>query len=301
MDKGGFSLAKIKTILELLKDRVVVLDGAMGSQLIAAGLQPRTPSENWNVTNPEIVKRIQASYFEAGSDAILTNTFGGTRIKLDAVNHGNQIEDYNMKAVEIARSICPDGKFIAGDIGPTGHFLPPVGTATIDTFNENFLEQASILAENGVDFFFIETMIDLKEAEAAVKAAKKVSNIPIFASVTYKRTKRGFFTEMGNSIEECAQVLEKAGTDVIGTNCTIGSDDMIELVKQLRMATQLPISAKPNAGVPELIGGETIYPTTSKEFAEDIYQITKENANVVGGCCGTDPNYIQAIVEKLKG
>lgn len=273
----------------------------MGSELIAAGLPAGTPSESWNVTAPDKVKQIHKNYFDAGSDAVFTNTFGGTRIKLAALQHGDKVEEYNAKAVEIARSVCPDDCFVGGDIGPTGKFLPPVGKATIDDFSENFVEQAKILAENGVDFFFIETMMDIKEAEAAVLAARKVGNIAIFASITYQKTKRGYFTVMGNSIEQCVTILEKTGADVIGANCTIGSDDMIELIIQLRDATKLPICAKPNAGMPELRNGETIYPTNSEDFAQDIVQIVNAKANVVGGCCGTDPQYIRKIAEVLKG
>ncbi len=273
----------------------------MGSELIAAGLPTRTPSESWNVTAPEKVKQIHKNYFDAGSNAVLTNTFGGTRIKLAALEYGDKVEEYNAKAVGIVRSVCPDGCFVGGDIGPTGKFLPPVGKATTDDFSENFLEQAKILAENGVDFFFIETMMDIKEAEAAVLAARKVANIPIFASITYQKTKRGYFTVMGNSIEQCVTILEKAGADVIGANCTIGSDDMIELIVQLRNATKLPISAKPNAGMPELRNGETVYPTIPEDFARDIVQIVNAKANVVGGCCGTDPQYIKQITKVLKG
>ena len=299
MSKEGVFLPK-KSILELIKERVVVLDGAMGSQLIDAGLKAGIPSENWNVTNPEKVQAIQKGYFDAGSDAVLTNTFGGTRIKLEKLKHGDFVQEYNAKAVEIARAVCPEDCYVAGDIGPTGGFLAPVGKTTIDDFSKNFFEQAKILAENKVDFFFVETMMDIKEAEAAVLAVKKISDLPIFASITYKRTKRGFFTEMGNPIEQCVEILEEAGADVIGANCTIGSDDMIDLIKQMRTLTKLPISAKPNAGIPELKDGKTVYPTSSKDFANDITKIIAAGVNVVGGCCGTNPIFIREIASSIK-
>lgn len=286
-----------KTILDLVKERVVILDGAMGSQLLAAGLQPGTPSEKWNVEHPEIIQRIQKSYFDAGSDVVLTNTFGGTRIKLEAFNQGDKVEEYNSVAVENAHSICPERGLIAGDIGPTGLFLPPVGKATIDDFYENFLEQAKILAENKVDLFFIETMMDIQEAAAAVKAAKKATNIPIIASITFQKTKRGFFTVMGNSIVDCANILSNLGVDVIGANCTITSEEMIDLVPELRKVTSLPISVKPNAGKPELKNGSTFYPTTSEGFSKDIQKMIINGANIVGGCCGTDQSFIEKIFE----
>ncbi|MFW9923632.1 MAG: homocysteine S-methyltransferase family protein [Candidatus Thorarchaeota archaeon] len=289
-----------KSILELIKERVVLLDGAMGSELIAAGLPKGIPSENWNSTEPEKVMLIQKKYFDAGSDAILTNTFGGTRVKLEAVKHGDKVEEYTSKAVENARCICPDNGYIGGDIGPSGIFLPPVGKASIDDFYNAFLEQAKILEENEIDFFFIETMLDIQEALAAVRAVKKVSNAPIFVSMTYQKTKRGFFTVMGNSLAQCVEILQKEGVQVIGANCTITSDEMIQLVSELRNLTKTPISAKPNAGRPELKDGIVHYPTSPTEFALDIAQIIHYHANIVGGCCGTNYKHIKEIAKIMK-
>lgn len=293
-------MVKKNTILELLSERVVILDGAMGSLLIDAGLPAGVPSEKWNAEKPEIIRSIHRKYFEAGSDVVLTNTFGGTRIKLEGLKEGNNLEEYNFAAVDNAKQACPEHGYIAGDIGPTGKFLPPVGTATIEDFFENFYEQAKILAKGGVDFFFIETMMDIVEAEAAIKAAKKAANIPVFASITFQKTKRGFFTVMGNSVQQSIEVLEKNNVDVIGVNCTIGSDEMIELIPILRDGTKLPISAKPNAGKPELKEGKVFYPTNKIDFAKDIHQMIKAKVNVVGGCCGTKPQYIQEIAKLLK-
>ncbi len=287
--------------MELLQEKIVILDGAMGSLLIDQGLEPGTPPEYWNVSHPEKIQKIHLDYFKAGSDAVLTNTFGGSRMKLSAHKHGHSVDKYNKRAVELAREICPEDKFIGGDIGPSGAFLPPVGTVSVDDFYENFLEQTGILNDAGVDFFFVETMVDLKEAEAAVRAAKKTSNRPVFASITYQLTKRGYFTIMGNSVGDCVTTLEKVGADVIGANCTIGSDEMIDLISIASNETDLPISAKPNAGKPQLIKGRTIYPTTEKNFTADIVQITKKGAKVVGGCCGTSPKYIEDIVKNLSG
>ena len=294
-------LSKKRTILDLIAKRVVLLDGAMGSELIARGLSAGTPSENWNVTNPEKVADIHKNYYSAGADAVITNTFGGTYAKLAALKHEKHIEEYNIKAVEIARSVCPEGKFVGGDIGPTGLFLPPVGKATIDDFSDNFTQQVKILNEQEVDFFFIETMLDINEAVAAVTAAKKAAGIPIFASITYQKTKRGYFTVMGNTVEECVSKLEVAGANVIGANCTITSEEMIDLITAIRKNTARPVSAKPNAGKPELRNGETFYPTSPEDFARDIQQIIEAKANVVGGCCGTNPQFIEKIANILKG
>lgn len=287
-------------ILEKIKKRIVVLDGAMGSLLIEQGLPVGTPPEYWNCSNPEKVQKAHKDYFEAGSDVVLTNTFGASKLKLTAHKHGENVEEYNLRAVEIAKAICPEDCYVAGDIGPSGAFLPPVGNITIDEFRENYLEQAKILADAGVDFFFIETMVDLLEAEAAVKAVKKVSNKPIFASMTYQKTKRGYFTIMGNSVEQCADVLQKAGVDVIGANCTISSNEMIDLVSQLKIYSKVPICAKPNAGKPQFSNGKTVYPTTQNEFIQDILQMVEKQVNVVGGCCGSNPAFIKKIAHLVK-
>ena len=278
----------------------MVLDGAMGSMLIDQGLEPGTPPESWNVTHPDKIKNVHKKYFEAGSDVVLTNTFGGSRLKLSKHSHGTHTEKYNRKAVQIAKEVCPKDGYVAGDIGPSGQFLPPVGTATIEDFEQNFLEQAKNLEDSGVDLFFIETMVDVKEAEAAVKAVRKTSTKPIFASMTYKKTKRGFFTIMGNTIEQCISVLTEASADVIGANCTISSDEMIDLIPLIFNSTDLNIIAKPNAGKPQLIEGETVYLSNPTEFANDISQMIQHGAKVVGGCCGSNPAFIKEITKQVK-
>jgi len=272
----------------------------MGSRLIDLGLQPGTPPESWNITHPESIKQIHLEYFSAGSDILLTNTFGGSRLKLEAHGHGDKVKEYNTRAVEIAKEICPPNGYIAGDIGPSGKFLPPVGSITEQELIENFTEQATILAEANVDLFFIETMVDLKEAEIAVHAAKKAADIPVFASMTYKKTKRGFFTIMGNSIEQCSEMLEKAGADAIGANCTISSEEMVDLIPLIANITNLPIIAKPNAGQPQLVDGKTIYLSKPIEFSQDIQQMIKNGATIVGGCCGSNPKFISEISKQIK-
>lgn len=273
----------------------------MGSRLIDLGLQPGTPPESWNITHSENIKQIHLEYLDAGSDIVLTNTFGGSRLKLEAHGHGDKVKEYNTRAVEIAKEICPPNGYIAGDIGPSGKFLPPVGSITEQELIETFTEQTTILAEADVDLFFIETMVDLKEAEIAVKATKRVSNIPIFASMTYKKTKRGFFTIMGNTVEECSEVLKRAGADAIGANCTISSEEMIDLISLIANSTDLPIIAKPNAGQPQLIEGKTIYLSKPTEFTRDIQQIIKNGARIVGGCCGSNSKFINEISNQIKG
>ncbi len=297
---GGISLTNKPSILDLVKQRVVVLDGGMGSLLIDQGLPPGSPPEFWNISHPEKVQASHKSYFDAGSDVVFTNTFGGSMLKLMAHKHGQSVEEYNKKAVELVKNICPELGYIAGDIGPSGAFLPPVGTITVKEYFTNFLEQARYLSEAGIDFFVVETMVDIKEAEAAVKAIREISTLPILASMTYKKTKRGYFTIMGNTIEECVKSLEKAGANIIGANCTLGSDEMVGLVPLLKKETNLPVSVKPNAGQPQLIEGRTKYNATAQDFARDIMLMVEAGANLVGGCCGSNSDFIRLIAEKVK-
>ena len=290
-----------ESILNLAKKRVVLFDGAMGSILVSLSLPEGECPESWNLTHSEVIGDIHQKYLEAGADVIQTNTFGASRLRLASFGYDNQVEEINARAVEIAKKVCPEEKYIAGDIGPCGGFLEPVGKFSVEELEKSFLEQAKALAWAKVDFFSIETMCDLREALVAIKAIKTVSDLPIFASMTFDKKPRGYFTMMGNTISECATELKKAGADVIGANCTLGSAEMIGLVEKLRKSTDLPIIIQPNAGKPELIGGRLVYRQDSESFAEDIRKIAKAGANFVGGCCGTTHEFIRGIHKKLFG
>jgi methionine synthase I (cobalamin-dependent) len=292
-----------KSILDLAKKRVVLFDGGMGSNVVSLGLPEGECPESWNLTQAEIISDIHRKYLEAGADVIETNTFGASRLRLASFGYDDQAEEINAQGVEIAKKVCPEDKFVAGDIGPCGGFLRPVGKFSIEELEESLLEQAKALAppKGGVDFFSIETMYDLREALAAIKAIKTVSDLPIFVSMTFDKKPKGYFTMMGNTISECATELKKAGADVIGANCTLGSDGMIGLVEKLRKSTDLPIIIQPNAGKPELTCGRLIYPQDSKSFAEDMRKIVKAGANFVGGCCGTTHEFIREIQKRLFG
>jgi 5-methyltetrahydrofolate--homocysteine methyltransferase len=289
------------SILDLAKKRVVLFDGGMGAILVSLGLPEGECPESWNLSHPEVIRDIHRKYFEAGADVIETNTFGANRLRLASFGYDNQVEELNARAVEIVKKVCPEDKFVAGDIGPCGGFLKPVGKVSIEELEESFLEQAKALAFGQVDFFSIETMYDLREAMSAVKAIKKVSDLPIFVSMTFDKKPKGFFTLMGNTISECGSKLKKAGADVIGANCTLGSKEMIGLIEELRKNTDLPIIAQPNAGKPEFVQNKLTYPQDSKSFAEDMMKIIKAGANFVGGCCGTTPEFISEIHKRLSG
>ncbi|KPJ62344.1 hypothetical protein AMJ44_15710 [candidate division WOR-1 bacterium DG_54_3] len=291
------------SILDLAKRRVVLFDGAMGSTLISLGLPEGECPESWNLTHPEVISDIHQKYLEAGADVIQTNTFGANRLRLASFGYNNRVEEINIRAVEIAKKVCPKDKFVAGDIGPCGDFLEPMGKFSIEELEKSFLEQAKALAppKGGVDFFSIETMCDLREAMIATEAIKTVSDLPIFVSMTFDKKPKGYFTIMGNTISECATNLKKAGADVIGANCTLGSAEMIGLVEELRKGTDLPIIIQPNAGKPELIGGKLVYRQDPESFAEDIRKTVNAGANFVGGCCGTTHEFIREIHKRLFG
>lgn len=285
--------------LKRAKGKIIIFDGAMGTMLMSEGLSPGETPELWNVEKPSVVMDIHKQYFEAGSDVVHTNTFGGTPMKLSEKGLMEKMGVLNTEAAKIARKVCPGGKFVAGDIGPTGKMLKPLGDATLEEMEETFFSQASALIEGGVDFISIETMFSLGEALAAVRGIKKAGDLTVVASMTYNRTKNGFFTMMGESVSQCTSALEDVGTDVIASNCTLGSKDMIDLTKELRASTLKPILIQPNAGKPVTQKGITYYKQTPSEFAQDGKEIIESGANMIGGCCGTNLEFIKELVKKL--
>ncbi len=279
-----------------LKDdsKIVLFDGGFGTELIKRGLEPGKVPDMLNIEKPNTIVEIHKSYYDAGSDMCQSNTFGSTPLNLRNHNLEERITDIIEKALDNIQKACPPGSLVVGDIGPTGQFRPPVGNASSEDWHSSFVTQTKLL-EKGVDLFHIETVSDLEEMLSAVRAVKDVSNKPIIASITYKKTKRGFFTIMGDTLEKCINTLEDENVDVIGTNCTLGSNDMLDLVKQAVNLTDMLISVKPNAGQPRIEGLKTYYDQPVKEFANDIQEMIKLGVKVVGGCCGTTPETISEI------
>jgi 5-methyltetrahydrofolate--homocysteine methyltransferase len=285
--------------LDLLKKRTVLFDGAMGTTLIVRGLAAGESPEGWNLSHGDVVSEVHRAYVEAGADVLQTNTLGGTRMKLMASGLADQAKEVNVQAIRLARKFCPDHGYVAGDIGPTGQFLPPVGTCTPEEMEKSFREQAEILAVEGVDLFVIETFYDLQEIALAVRAVRSISKLPIVATLSFERKPRGFFTMMGNSVTDCARELAAAGADVLGSNCGIGSADMVDLVPLWRESTDLPMLIQPNRGQPEIKDGNLTYRQTPEAFAEDILKIVKAGSDAVGGCCGTTPEFTALIYQRL--
>ncbi|MCG6910306.1 MAG: homocysteine S-methyltransferase family protein [Deltaproteobacteria bacterium] len=290
-----------KSLLSLVAERVVIFDGAMGTMLLESGLPAGGTPELWNLERPDIVEDIHRRYFAAGSDVVQTNTFGGTALKLADKGSGDKAEAVNAAAVKIAKRACPEGCFVAGDIGPTGRMLPPVGTATVEELEETFFHQAAVLLKNGADLISIETMFSLEESLAAVRAAKRAGSCPVIAAVTYNKTPNGYFTMMGEGVGQCVQAFEDSGADVIASNCTLGSRDMLELVVEMKSTTEKPILIQPNAGKPIADdGGPTRYEQTAQEFAEDVRRLVDAGADMVGGCCGTNASFIREMVRQIR-
>ncbi|HVP37434.1 MAG TPA: homocysteine S-methyltransferase family protein [Terriglobales bacterium] len=288
-----------KSILELSRQRVVLFDGAMGTMLFSYGLPFGTPPELWNLSHPEIILKVHQEYIRAGADIIQTNTFGASSLKLKKSGNEKKMEKLNEAAVKLARTACPDGKYVAGNIGPTGEFLEPVGKAKYKQLKEAFSEQAEVLCSAGVDLFSIETMFDLREALAAVEGVRQVSTLPLFVCLTFEKKTKGYFTLMGDEVSSSLKKLEQAGADVVGANCTLGSKDMVRLASVIRKSTKLPIIVQPNAGMPKLVKGKTVYLQKPSSFASDVLKIVKSGANFVGGCCGTTPEFIKTIKKRI--
>jgi len=289
-------MALWKTWLE--KKRVLVADGGWGTELQKRGLPPGEPPEAWNISRPEDVRAVALSYVEAGAEIILTNTFGGSPLKLAKVNLKGQVTEINRKGAEISKRAAGGRALVFASIGPSGEFMAPLGTFSEEEMIKGFAEQARALAEGRADGIVVETMMDLAEAKAALHAARESTSLPVAVTMTFNQGPKGFATMMGTRPEQAAAELEKSGADIIGANCGAGIDQMIELMKLLRSATALPLWCKPNAGLPELIDGKTVYRETPEMMASKLKALVQAGANIIGGCCGTTPAHIRAFVRE---
>jgi 5-methyltetrahydrofolate--homocysteine methyltransferase len=289
------------SIFDLIKKRVVLLDGGFGTELIKRGFPQGACPESWNVENPEMVREIHKSYFDAGSDAVLTNSFGGSPIKLASYGLESRCRELNKAAALIANEAKPKGRFVGGSMGPIGKFLRPQGEHTESEFEDAYGEQARGLTDGKADFLLIETQYDLREALCALRGARKASDLPIFVTMTYNRVPRGFFTLMGNSVAHCVEAFEKEGVPAVGANCTLDSEAMADLVKALRERTALPIIAQANAGQPALSAETGVsYSQGMEDYVKYVPKIIENGANIIGGCCGTNPDYIRRMADIIK-
>lgn len=287
----------MKPILERIKNgEILVADGAMGTMLFDKGLRPGDCPELLNLTKPEILEEIAQIYFKAGADIIQTNTFGGSPLKLSDYALEDKCEEINSEAVECVRKGIKGKAYISGSCGPSGKLLTPYGDTQPELLLRGFGRQLDVLAKAGVDIICIETMTDLHEATLAVRAAKNIDpDIPVLASMTFDKIPKGYFTIMGVSIEDAVKGLEDAGADVIGSNCGNGIDNMIDIAKQLKELSERPILIQSNAGIPENNNGEIVYPESPSYFEEKTFELIEAGVSIIGGCCGTTREHIQAI------
>ncbi|MBT0663746.1 homocysteine S-methyltransferase family protein [Geobacter pelophilus] len=286
------------SLLKAINDRVLVLDGAMGTMLQERGLKPGQSPEEMNLVMPEVVAAVHREYLEAGADVLVTNTFGGSREKLSHYGLCDRLAEINQAAVQIARKVAGDSAYVAASMGPTGRFVEPVGDMSFDQMKDVFHEQASVLIEAGADLVTLETFLDIKELRAAVIAIREVSaTIPIIAMMTFDDNGRSV---LGSSPEAAAITLEAVGADIIGSNCGLGVEGIYEILAAMRRVTDLPLIAQANAGLPQLKDGVTLFPASPEEMTFYHERFLTLGVRIIGGCCGTTPAHIKAMRDALQ-
>jgi len=283
-----------------------LLDGAMGTQLIAHGIEVGKCNDYLNIDSPNIITRIHKDYLEAGSDAVLTNTFGANRYALARHGLSKETVKINTAGAQIARKAGRGEKYVLGDIGPSGDFLQPVGTLKPDELKNAFAEQAKALLAGGVDGFIIETMTALDEITIAIEAVKSVCELPVLASMAFDSSGDDFRTMMGVNVETALSKLLSFGVDAVGFNCgRLTLENYVRLAAKYASATKtseqdIILLAEPNAGLPELVEGQAVYKVSPEDFAAAVEKIHSAGISIIGGCCGTEPAHIEAAAKKLK-
>jgi 5-methyltetrahydrofolate--homocysteine methyltransferase len=289
-------------LLQRLQQGPLLGDGAMGTQLMIAGLAQGNCGEEWNLTHPERVLAIQQRYADAGSDCILTNTFGGSRIMLNRHGNADNVTAINRAGVEIVKqafsAVRRDG-YVIGDIGPFGGLMEPYGDFTEQQVREAFTEQAKALVDAGADAIIIETQTGLEELGIAIEAAKEAGAPCIIGSMAYDVTLDGstFRTMMGIDPERAAEFMQDAGAHVVALNCGTGMDmpHAKEAIERYKAATNLPVMAQPNAGQPKLIDMKVIYDETPEQMVKGVVPLIDAGTNILGACCGSTPDHIRAF------
>ncbi|MCL2743297.1 MAG: homocysteine S-methyltransferase family protein [Planctomycetaceae bacterium] len=275
----------------------LLLDGGWGTQLQLRGLETGQHPDLWNLTNPDKVKEVALAYVNAGSNIILTNTFGSARFMLQKHNAADMVKEINRAGVEISKQAAAGKAKVFASMGPSGIVLM-MGAVSEDEIYAGFLEQTSAIAEAEPDGIVIETMSDIVEASIAVKAAK-TTGLPVAVSMVFDSGKNKDRTMMGVTPEQAVEKLTAAGADIIGANCGQGVDGFIPICQRMKAVTKVPIWMKANAGLPEVKDGKTFYSQTAEDFAEKAMQLLEAGADFIGGCCGTTPEFIAAVRKRI--
>ena len=273
------------------------LDGATGTELQKRGYQGDISAEQWVLEHPEAILEIQRAYVAAGSQVVYAPTFGANRQKLEEHGIFNRVEEYNTGLVALSKQAADGHAWVAGDISPTGRFLAPLGDASFEELVDIYTEQAAALEKAGVDLFVAETMMTLSDARAAVLAIRSVSEKPIFVTFTCDESGR---TLSGTDVTAALVVLQGMGISAFGLNCSTGPDKMLVQLRRLRDYARVPLIAKPNAGMPAVVNGTTVYDCTPEEFVAYADEMVRAGVGIFGGCCGTTDEYIAALVRTLK-
>jgi len=291
-------MSKFKNFFDI--NEITLLDGAMGTMLMQAGLANGACPELWNVDAPDKVRKIHRAYIEAGAQLVLTNSFGGTRFRLERHGLGDRVYELCKAAAENLRAeadSAPHKVWVAGSIGPAGAMLAPLGPLTFEDAKAAFKDQVLALAAGGVDLIWVETMSDLNEAKAAIEAAQEASDLPVAATMTFDTRGR---TMMGVRPEQMIAELAGYSLVAIGANCGNGPDEIEAVISTMRSAApEMPLIAKANAGLPKIKGGEVVFDGTPEVMADYAQRVKACGANLIGGCCGNTPSHILAMAEAL--
>jgi len=281
---------------QLFQDKVLVLDGASGTQMMNRGMPKGACPEKWAIENPGALISMQTSYIEAGSHVVYTFTLGANRLKLDMHGFGSETRLMNEKLARISRDAAKDIAFVAGDIGPCGKMILPYGDTEFTVVVDSFKEQVLGLLDGGVDFFVIETMMDIQEARAAILAVKECCDLPVMVTMTFEDNMR---TLTGTDPVSAITILQAIGADAVGANCSTGPIEMVSVIKAMKPYAQVPIIAKPNAGKPIYTDGKTVFDMNADRFVSFVPELLSAGVNAIGGCCGSDPSFIAALSKQL--
>ncbi len=273
---------------------ILVADGALGTMLQAAGLPEGMCPEVVCLEKPELLREIAGKYVAAGADIVQTNTFGASPLKLAEYGLEDKTEEINRTAAAVVKGELPSSVLLSGSCGPTGKLLFPYGTFDPEDVFQGFTRQIAGLVDGGVDMICVETMMDLREAVLAVRAARQYG-LPVVATMTYSSSPNGYHTMMGNPVNECVTTLEQEGVTAVGANCGYGIEQMVDVVQEITAVSTVPVIIQSNAGTPEIQDGSVLFPETPEKFGSYVTALLERGARIVGGCCGTTPDHIAEV------